>query len=221
MTAGVVGCESAPQCCKRGGTTGPCSKMSAFVRPARPRGSSLCHLAPKRLAPAMQLAGEHPGDSPMELWEGEVSDASDEDASVRSVFSPVVAHDLGDIEGASCWLFNDPHSAGAYKLVACVEQRDVLLLAAQIHENCAHLQAVCGAKLYFSDELLLVVYLSAYADKADDLLLAFDGIYLLDFTPYGALTGVVSPLWVALSNVADSPAVPFDAWTAAGEGDLL
>ena len=81
---------------------------------------------------------------------------------------------------------------------------------------------ICGAKLCLSDALLLVVYLSAFVDKeADDLRLVFDGIYLLDFTPYGALTGAVAPLWVGLCNMADSPAVPFETWAAGSEGNLL
>ena len=172
----------------------------------------------------MQLAEEQPWDSSAELSDGYASDASEEETpELARFFAPVVDRGLGAGEGSSCWLFNDPESAGAYKLVACVQPRDVDLLAAQVHDNCAELRAVSGAKLYLglATDLLVIVYLSNHFDRgADDVRVAFDSLILIDFRPCNAVAeGGVAPLWVGLSHLSNSPAVPFDAWIA--NNDLL
>ena len=177
----------------------------------------------------MQLAEEQPWDSSAELSDGYDSDASEEEApELARFFAPAVDRGLGDVEGSSCWLFNDPESAGTYKLVACVRPRFVDLLAAQVHDNCAELRAVSGAKLYLglATDLLVIVYLSNHFDRGrsagvgDDVRLAFDSLILIDFRPCNAVAeGGVAPLWVGLSHLSNSPAVPFDAWIA--NNDLL
>ena len=159
----------------------------------------------------------------MEVWCLEAPDESEDTSRPASIFAPVVAHDLGDLEGGSCWLFYDPHAVGTYKLIARVETRDVVGLAAQMHDNCAILRGVSGATLYLSTDLLVVVYLSADFDRrADDARLAFDSVYLLDWRPYHAVAGEgLAPLWVGLSQLSNSPAIPFELWAAGGEDGLL
>ena len=177
-----------------------------------------------RLTDDVLFLGASFRDSSIEVWDVEVSDAPEQDASLlASFFAPVVAHDLGDLEGGSCWLFNDPREAGTYKVIARVEPRDVVLVAAQIHDNCANMRAVSGAKLYLSTDLLVVVYLSAeFVRRADDVRLAFDSVCPLVWRPYDAVAGEgLAPLWVGLSHLSNSPAIPFEMWTAAGEDELM
>ena len=71
-------------------------------------------------------------------------------------FRSIVEHDLGEVHGDSCWLFADGQ-LGKHKLVTKVAPHDILLLAAELHETYRSL-GVAAAKLYMSDDLLLVLY---------------------------------------------------------------
>ena len=72
-------------------------------------------------------------------------------------------NDLGIVSDNSCWLWSDGR-AGPYKLVMCIDPlmsspTDVVLLADQVYSNCLEL-GFTQAKLYLSDNILLVLYLA-------------------------------------------------------------
>ena len=87
---------------------------------------------------------------------------------------------------------------------------DVVLLADQIYNNCLELGFI-QAKLYLSDELLLVLY-PAEGEDPDQVQMAIEDIDLQPFQPYGALTDEIALVWIAFSQSGDSPAVPLESW---------
>ena len=84
------------------------------------------------------------------------------DMTADDFFQGVMDNELGVVSDNSCWMWSD-RSAGPYKLVMCIDSlmsspTDVVLLADQVYSNCLELGFI-QAKLYLSDDLLLVLYL--------------------------------------------------------------
>ena len=101
------------------------------------------------------------------------------------------------------------------KLVMCIDSlmpspTDVVLLADQVYSNCLELGFI-QAKLYLSDDLLLVLHL-AEGEDPNQVRMAIEDIYLQPFQQNEALTDDTALIWIAHSQVADSPAVPLESW---------
>ena len=91
------------------------------------------------------------------------------------------------------------------------------LTAAMVHDSCSFTEAIAQAKLYLSDELLLVLYFDDYVESDTDLEEVWEvlrDLPILPFRPHNAIEnkdekmGCEAYAWLGLSRVADSPAVP-------------
>ena len=136
------------------------------------------------------------------------------DMTADGFFQGVVDNDLGVVSENSCWMWSDG-SAGPYKLVMCIDSlmsssTDVVLLAEQVYSNCLELGFI-QAKLYLSDDLLLLLYF-AEGEDPNQVRMAIEDMYLQPFQTYEALTDDTALIWIAHSQAADSPAVPLESW---------
>ena len=119
------------------------------------------------------------------------------------------------MEGDSSWLFS-PQTVSAHTVIAKVEPRDIVLLAGQLHVNCCGLD-IAAAKLYLSDELLLILYFIEAAD-CSHVAEAVCDLELLLFRPYEFVCADTALMWLAWSSIANCLAIPFKSWAS---GDMV
>ena len=124
---------------------------------------------------------------------------------------PICCGDVWNVIGDSCWLFSKEEPHGLYKCTSQLCMQDVELLAALVHENCAYNTSVVAAKLYLSDNILLVVYLAPIVSR-DELFVACEEVGLQDFKPHNALLDRLDSLWIGWSHTENSAALPFQVW---------
>ena len=127
-------------------------------------------------------------------------------------FANLEAQGLGYVDGDSCRLFRHDDSS-THKMVMKIDSYDdLVLLAMDIHATCSALSCVAGAKLYNSEDLLLVLYLTEGEEDDMQIEEAIESFNVVPFHPYNAAQDGDSVLWLAWSDEGDSVAIKWKDW---------